>query len=142
MANLEETVEVDKLLRTGNKRRSSEQFLDLDITDTASASIELADGDGATFTITTEHDDDLRLFTTTHITVYESSVSAANKIQGGDNIGNTDYELSIWNDWGGTNNNNVVHKVWVVNNSGGTETILLRVNARFVVELASTGAAT
>lgn len=139
---MEESIKVDKLLRSVDKRKSSEQFLDLGLTDTASGSIVLADGASATFTITTEHDEDLRIFVTAHISAYESSVSTDNKIQGGDNIGNTDYDLAIWCDWGGTNNNNVVHKAWVYNKSGSQQTIVLRMNARYVIETASAGAAT
>lgn len=143
MADLEESVKEDQLIRSVKNKRSSEQFLELGITSTASASITaLADATSVIFTVTTEHDADLRIFVTAHMTVYEGSVSAANKIQGGSNIGNTDYEMAIWADWGATNNNNVVHKIWILNTSGGAEDILIRFNARFVVETATSGAGT
>lgn len=143
MADLEESVKEDQLIRSVKNKRSSEQFVELGITSTASASFSaLPDGDNVIFTITTEHSQGLRIFITAHISVYEGSVSAANKIQGGDNIGNTDYELTIWPDWGATNNKNVVHRVWVLNNSGGPEDILIRVNSRFIVETATSGAGT
>ena len=143
MSDLEETIKIDKLVRTVEKKRSSEQFLDLGLTATASASITaLADATSVIFTMTTEHDADLRIFATVHLSIYEGSVSAANKIQGGSNIGNTDYEMTIWPDWGATNNKNVVHRVWVLNNTGGSKDILLRVNTRFIVETATSGAGT
>ena len=137
MADLQESIKIDGRSRKVDKRLSSQEVLSMGVTDTASASASVTDGGRVTFTITTSHDENLRVFATEHTTVYETSVSAANKIPVGDNIGADDYEVAFWQDWGSTDNKNVKFIVFVYNRTGSTQTILIRSNARFIVEAAS-----
>ena len=138
---MNEDVKVDQKLRKVNHKLASQNFANVGLTTTSTAQTSVVDGGEATFTVTTEHVDDLRLFVTEHFSVYEGSATAANKIPVGDNISNYDYEVASWYDWGATNNNNVVIIVWVHNRSGSDQTIILKINSRFVIEDATTGAA-
>ncbi len=140
MADLEESVKEDTKKRTVDGKRASQQFLEMGVTPTASASSPINDGGSVTFTITTSHVDGLRIFAIEHISVYETSVSNDNKIPSGDNISVNDYEVAFWYDWGSTNNKNIKFIVWVYNKSGSNQTILLRINSRFIVEITTSGA--
>ncbi len=140
MADLEESVKVDQKVRKIEERLASQELLSLGITATASASGNVADGGTITFTITTSHDQGLQIFAIEHVSIYESSVASANKIPGGSNLGNNDYETAFWYDWGVTDDKNVVFIVWVHNRSGAAQDILIRVNTRFIIETATSGA--
>ena len=134
MTNLQESVKIDQLNRTVKGKKSSLQLLNLQLSLTASASVSLNDTQSATFINTLESDSGFRLFGFPNITLYVGSATANDRISDGSNIDPNDYKWSIWIDWGSTNNDNMVSKTYVQNNSGGTKTILFRSNWRFLVE--------
>ena len=134
MTNLQESVKIDQLNRTVKGKKSSLQLLNLQLSLTASASVSLNDTQSATFINTLESDSGFRLFGSPNISLYVGSVSADNIISGGSNVNPNEYKWAIWVDWGGTDNNNIVAKTYIQNNTGGTKTILFRSNWRFLVE--------
>lgn|SRR3972149_459980 len=131
---MEESVKVDKLNRTINAKRSSTQFLSLQLSSTASASITLADGQSGTFINTLSSASNSRLFGFPNISLYVGSISATTIISDGTGINPDSFKWAIWVDWGASDNNNIIAKAYIQNNSGGTETILFRSNWRFLVE--------
>lgn len=74
-----------------------------------------------------------------HITAYESSVSAANRIPDGSGLAYDDYIRHTAHDWGSNNNLYASLIDTVRNDSGGNETVLWRVNARYIGKQTSTG---
>ncbi len=140
MADLEESVKVDQKVRKINGLKASQQLLNLGLTATASASVNVAKDGTVTFTVITEHANGLQVFATEHVSIYETSVAEANKIPSGDDIGANDYETAFWYDWGATDDKNVVFIVWVHNRSGAAQDILIRVNTRFIIESSSSEA--
>ncbi len=137
MANLEERIKIDQKIRKIDGKLASQELLNLGLTATASASVNVAKDGTVTFTVITEHAEGLQIFATEHFSLYETAVLEANKIPGGDDIGVNDYETAFWYDWGTTDDKNVVFIVWLHNRSGAAQNILLRVNTRFIIEAAS-----
>ena len=88
MANLIESVKIDKLNRTVGGKKSSSQLLNLRVSGTATSTFNLASGSSATFIASLTNDFDLRLFGTVHISLYQDSVSSANRIPEGSNVTN------------------------------------------------------
>ena len=142
MADLEEIVTEDKLKRTIEKKKLSCQFIDFLLADTASTSFTFdaagSAGAEAVVTVTLQNSNNLKLFGTPHFTFYESSVDSANIIQGGANIAEGDYEVIFWMDLDGSDGNNLVFKARILNNTVSSQSILVRVNWRFIVEAAET----
>ncbi len=137
MADLEERIKIDQKVRKIDGKLASQELLNLGLTATSSASVNVAKDGTVTFTVITEHADGLQIFATEHFSLYETAVAEANKIPGGDDVGANDYETAFWYDWGATDDKNVVLIVWVHNRSGAAQDILIRVNTRFIIELAT-----
>lgn len=133
---MQEQVKQDSLKRTIQLKRSSGEFLNLDLSADASASFTLDGNDAAVVSATLSSTRDLRLFGFCFFSFYQTSVSASNLIMGGANTSG-DYYITFWNDLDDSDGNNIVFKAFIYNQSGSTQTILVRENFRFIVEEAS-----
>ena len=111
--------------------------LNLQLSATASNSTSLANGASVAFTMTLTNASGKRLFGIPFVTLYEGSVAGGNEIGYG-NARDASYRVvSIALDWGTTDNNNLITKVSITNNTGSTQTILFRGNWRFLVNAAT-----
>lgn len=98
------------------------------------ASLSLNDGQSLTATYTLSNDAGKRLFAIPAVSIFEDEVSGAALLPNGSNIGASDYAFSAWVDTASDDNNNVVFKVYVLNQSGGTHTIYVYASFRYLVD--------
>ena len=70
------------------------------------------------------------------MTLFLGNVTAGNEIGYG-LARDVNYQFSFWLDWGSTDNNNLIAKAAVKNNTGSTQTILFRGNWRSIVSTVS-----
>lgn len=107
-------------------------------TATGTASITLSNGQETTFTITTQSiNRGVLLFCIPDITLFVGSVALGNALPGGANVTSSAYQVVfLGNDWGSTDDNNVVTKVFVRNVSAGTQTIILKTQSRVITNTA------
>lgn len=106
------------------------------VTNTASASTTLNNGDAATFSMTSSSMAGGILNAETDVTLYLGSVSAANAFPDGANITMSQWQImGPFTDWGAVNagKNNVVTKIFIRNISAGTQTVLFRGWARTII---------
>ncbi len=78
------------------------------------------------------------LISTFHYTLYETSVDPANVINGAA-VRSYNYDWRWWRDWGQSDNNNVKDYVWVKNNTGSTQTVVMRANWRYIINGGTAG---
>lgn len=97
-------------------------------------SISLNNGQSLTATYTLSNNAGKRLFAIPAVSIFEDEISAAGIIPNGSNIGASDYLFSSWIDTAEDDNNNIVFKVYVLNQSGGTHTIYVYASFRYLVD--------
>lgn len=105
------------------------------ITSTASASATVNNGAQESVTVTVSdnsNDTDRVIHAVMHITAYETSVTAGNEIPWGSNLVYDDYIRFTAHDWGSNDNKSSTLVDMVRNDSGGNESVLWRVNARYI----------
>lgn len=148
MADLEESIKVDARARKYKGLRSSSEFIKLKQTDTDELSTTIStdsDDFALIFTATIENVNNLRLVAIPNVTVYISSVDENNVIPPAPELIDIDipiggpgifYFHSVWLDWGGSNNNNLVCKIYIARTEtfGPSRTIICRVNWRYIFE--------
>lgn len=98
----------------------------------------LVSGGGTVFTYTLTPAVAKILISTFHFTLYETSVATANVINGTD-VRSYNYDWRWWRDWGQSDNNNVKDYVWVRNNTGSTQTVVMRANWRYIINGGTAG---
>lgn len=123
--NNQETITGNYVTREGIK---------LDLSDTGTYSESLNNGDWRVITSTLTADSGGRLLAMPSVTLYQTSQAVGNEIPDGASVNNQDWEWYQWTDWGDTDNNNVVHKTFVTNVSGGTLTLVYRINFRSFID--------
>ena len=133
MANLQESVKVDKLIRQVKGVKASSQTVQLGTSVTASASLSLDNNSSSVVTVTLAHAKGFRLFAIPQMTFYQDSVDAANIIYS-DAFDSTKYTMYQWKDFDSTDNNNVVLRGFILNISGSTQSLVVRANWRFIIE--------
>lgn len=137
MSNLKESVKIDNKIRTIKGAKGSSVLLNLDLSDDASATATLdATGgaaDQATITVTLSNSKNLFMFGVPQMTMYVSSVADANTVYG-TTYDHTDFEMWQWLDHGLTDNLNVKLIGFIRNLIASEQTILIRVNWRFLIE--------
>ena len=97
-----------------------------------STSTPLPTGEATVFTFTFTPTAGNAALTTFHFTLYEGSVATGNEINGF-TLRSYNYDWRWWRDWGATDNVNVKDYVWVRNNTGSTQMIIMKANWRYVV---------
>lgn len=111
--------------------------IQLDLSDTGTYSESLNNGDWRVLTATLTSNSGGRILAMPSVTLYQGSQASGNEIPDGASVDNQDWEWYQWTDWGASDNNNVVHKVYVTNVSGGTLTLVYRINFRSIIEESS-----
>ena len=104
-----------------------------EIGDADTLSFSFTTGQQALITWTLETTNADKLMATMDLTIYVGSVLAANQLPGGSTIDETTYQIiGPWYDWGATDNKNVKVKLYILNISAGTVTILTRSVWRYI----------
>ena len=145
MADLQESIKVDKWVRTIDTKLLGPEFVNFNLSDTASLTFTLpkAGDAGANTTVvaTLANSEGLKLIGTAHFTFYQDSVSSANIIPGGSNIGILgsayNYEVSYRYDLNLTDGSNIKFAASILNNKNSDQTIVVRVNFRYIIESAT-----
>jgi len=133
MTTTQESMRADKLKRGVEQKKIAYESLQKQLSSTGTDSVTLASGAAAVFSSTLVSKFALPLFGTYHCTLYETQVDSAHKIPEGGSV-SQEYRIAFWFDWGDTNNNNIVQKAYIRNETGAQQTILFRNNWRFFVE--------
>lgn len=108
--------------------------MNLQLSALGSTSFSMNNGDGNTVTATLSNAGGKRLFGMPTVSFYETTQTATNSIPDGSSIAASDYVVTHWIDWGASDNSNIVMKSWIKNNTGGTQTILYRIQYRYLVD--------
>jgi hypothetical protein len=146
--NLEESVKIDSKARKYKNLRSSSEFIKLKQTDTDELSTTISttpDDFALIFTSTIENSNNLRLIAIPNVTLYVGSVSEDNIIPPAPELIDIDipiggpgifYFHSVWLDWGSSDNNNLVCKIYISRTEvlASSKTIICRVNWRYIFE--------
>jgi hypothetical protein len=137
VSNLEESIKKDAKIRTVKGAKGSSVLLNLSLSDTASATttLDAAGGaaDQASFEVTLSNSKNLFMFGVPQMSIYVDSVAAANKVYGS-SYNDTDFDMWQWLDHGLTDNLNVKLLGFIRNKTASSQTILVRVNWRFLIE--------
>jgi len=103
------------------------------IGDATSYSFTFGNGDQAVITATLETENNTKLLAILDSSLYVGSVTDANQLPTGSAINETQYQIiGPWYDWGSTDNKNVKVKLYVLNISAGTVTVLGRSIWRYI----------
>lgn len=132
---MQEKVSRDIRIRTADDKRTSENLVQMKISDTASATYNLSNNAEQLITVTLQNDKNLRLFGFPQVTMYVDSVSEANRLYG-TVYTYAEFDFFNWVDWGSTDNNNIIFLVYVRNISGDTHDVIINVNFRYMIESA------
>lgn len=94
----------------------------------------LSNGGTWTFNISTTNTGGAITLVAPDITLYLTSVSAANQFPDGSNIDMSQWQIvGPWNDWGDTDNINTFTRIFIRNiSAGASKTIVLKVNSRAI----------
>lgn len=132
MANLQETVSIDSLVRRVDSKVVGKEFIALNLSGEGSATFIL---DAAVRIVSTLFNQTgLKLLATANFTFYQDSVSEDNRIPTGANVTASNYQLAFYYDELKSDGNNVKFTGYIVNQSGSDKTIVVNVNYRFIIE--------
>lgn len=99
-----------------------------------SASADLDDGLSMTVTYTFSNNAGKRLFAVPEISFFADEITSDGLIPDGNNIGSSDFVFTSWLDLATDDNNNVVFKAFILNQSGSTKTIYVFGSFRYLVD--------
>jgi len=103
------------------------------IGDATSYSFTFGNGDQAVITATLETENNTKLLAILDSSLYVTSVADSNQLPSGSGVDETQYQIiGPWYDWGSTDNKNVKVKLYVLNISAGTVTVLGRSIWRYI----------
>jgi len=145
IGGLKQPGQVDSIIQSGDSYVSTisgslltASGVNLILRDTASSSNSVDDGDRLVFTLQILPEvSGTRLWGTIHGSFYQGDVITANQIPIGSNISAGNWEMSIWEDWGSTDDDDIVQITCLKNNTGSTQTVTGFVNARLIVNKSS-----
>ena len=115
MADLQESVKIDSLVRRVNKKKVGREFIALDLSGEGTATFTLINA--VRVVVTLSNLSNLKLLGTAHFTFYQDSVSEANRIPTGSNIDASDYGLIFYYDELKTDGSNIKLIGFIVNQS-------------------------
>lgn len=96
-------------------------------------SFTFGNGDQALVTFTLETENNTKLFATLDVSVYVGSQATANQLPGGSAVNETNFQfIGPFYDWHTTDNKNVKVKLYILNISAGSVTIVVRSVWRYI----------
>lgn len=136
MAEQYESVRTDKQKRKIDGKPASNVLVGLN-SSSDSTSFSLDNGFEATLSSTLSNVNGLRIFGQPEVSIYVDSVDSNHALPGGSSLDETDYIWDARLDYGSSDTNNLVARVYILNVSGMTHTFYVYIRFRFLVESGS-----
>lgn len=131
---MNESIKSDSLKRVIQGKEIGTNLVSYNLSNTAEDSFTVLNGRAVYITATLRNSNDLQLFATSHLSIYENSVSEANKVPSGTNVDASEFKLGFWYDLDSSDGKNVKFIAYILNNTASSKTIIVRVNFRYIIE--------